>query len=269
MPKFLSAGVKKCRSILPSKALVILLLAASTLFAQNDYTLRQFKNESVDFINQPGKWEGSDWLKIGLAGAATFLVMQADQTVRDDFMKDRGFVQSFPIEVGRLYGELYTPFVIAGAFGLNGILGNDKSSKKIGYEIIQTTIYAGAITTALKLAFGRARPFTEKGTNSFGGWSLFDDSFHSLPSGHATIAFSISTVLAKNASSDLVKVICYIPAVLTAISRVYQDKHWASDVFLGGLIGYSVGSWVTSKHDENSIFQATSPQQFSIVIPLN
>lgn len=264
MHKFLSADLIKCRSIL-----VFLLLSTSTLFAQNDYTLRQFKNESVDFINQPGKWDGNDWLKIGLAGAATFLVMQADQTVRDDFMKDRGFVNSFPIEVGRMYGELYSPLIFAGAFGLNGILGNDKSSKKIGYEIIQTTIYAGAITTALKLAFGRARPFTEKGSKSFGGWSLFDDSFHSLPSGHATIAFSISTVLAKNAKSDLVKVICYIPALLTAISRVYQDKHWASDVFLGGLIGYSVGSWVSSKHDGNDIFQATSPQQFSIVIPLN
>ena len=64
-------------------------------------------------------------------------------------------------------------------------------------------------------------------------------------------------------------VLCYIPAVLTALSRVYHDKHWTSDVFLGGLIGFTVGSWVTSIHDEKEMLQIASPQQLSIVIPLN
>jgi len=256
VPKFLST-------------IVILIVLAGNSFAQNNYNLQQFKNESLDFIKQPTKWESNDWLKLGLVGAATFLAMQADQPVRDEFMKDRSFNKSVPIEFGRMWGEAYTPIAIAGAFGLHGLLAKDNSTKKIGYEIIQTTIYAGAITTALKLAFGRARPFTNEGSKSFGKISLFDDSFHSLPSGHATIAFSVSTVLAKNAKSDLVKILCYVPAVLTAVSRVYQDKHWVSDVFLGGVIGYAVGDWITSKHKENEMIQISSPQQISIVIPLN
>lgn len=247
----------------------LVLLLFNSLSAQNQYNLTQFKDESIEFLKQPTKWESSDWLKIGIAGAAAFALMQADQSVRTEFMKDRSFYKSFPIEAGRMYGELYSPLLFAGAFGLNGLLSHDKTSKKIGYEIIQTTIYAGAITTALKLAFGRARPFTEKGAASFGTWSMFDDTFHSFPSGHTTIAFSISTVLAKNSKSDIVKVLCYVPAVLTALSRVYQDKHWTSDVFLGGLIGYTVGTWVNSTHNEKELLQVSSPQQLTIVIPLN
>lgn len=249
--------------------IILYLFLQNQIEAQNKYDLKQFKNESIEFVKQPLKWESSDWLKLGLSGAAAFALMQIDQPVRTEFMKDRSFVKSFPIEIGRMYGEIYTPLVFAGAFGLNGILNNDKTSKKIGYEIIQTTIYAGAVTTALKLAFGRARPFTENGSNSFGSWSMFDDSFHSFPSGHTTIAFSISTVLASNTKSDVLKVLCYIPAVLTALSRVYHDKHWTSDVFFGGLIGYTVGSWVTKKHSENEILHLSSLQHFSIVIPLN
>lgn len=256
MPKFLST-------------LVIIITLASNSFAQNSYNLLQFQNETLDFIKLPTKWESNDWLKLGLVGAATFLAIQADQPVRDELMKDRSFNKSFPIEFGKMWGEAYTPIAIAGAFGLHGLLAKDNSTKKIGFEIIQTTIYAGAITTALKLVLGRARPFTNEGSKTFGKISLFDDSFHSLPSGHTTIAFSVSTVLAKNAKSDWIKILCYVPAVLTAVSRVYQDKHWASDVFLAGVIGYSVGSWVTSKHEENEMIQISSPQQISIVIPLN
>lgn len=249
--------------------IVFSLLLSINVLAQSQYNLNQFKDESIKFFKQPANWQNNDWLKLGIAGAAAFAIMQTDQTIRAEILKDRSFTKSIPIEAGRLYGELYSPLIFAGVFGLNGLLNNDKTSKKIGYEIIQTTLYAGVITTALKLSFGRSRPFTENGSKSFGTWSIFDDSFHSFPSGHATIAFSISTVLAKNTESDLVKVLCYIPAVFTAFSRVYHDKHWTSDVFFGSLIGYAVGSWVTSLHENNDLFQVTSPQQISIVIPLN
>ena len=47
------------------------------------------------------------------------------------------------------------------------------------------------------------------------------------------------------------KWLAYLPAVLTAFSRVYQDDHWTSDVFLGAAIGYFVGTWVHNQHDEN------------------
>ncbi|KAF0211489.1 MAG: hypothetical protein FD178_3390, partial [Ignavibacteria bacterium] len=44
--------------------LVIIIVLAGNSFAQNNYNLEQFKNESLDFIKQPTKWESNDWLKL-------------------------------------------------------------------------------------------------------------------------------------------------------------------------------------------------------------
>jgi len=190
--------------------------------------------------------------------------MQADQPIRENVLKDQSYYKSFPIEAGRIWGETYPTALIAGAFGLHGLITDDPSTKKIGFEIVQSAIYAGAITTFLKIAIGRSRPFTNNGSETYHPLTFFDDDYHSLPSGHVTLAFSLSTVLSKNAKSDLLKIIAYLPAVLTAISRVYQDNHWSSDVFLGAAIGYFVGDWVVNLHEEKE-----SPMQISSIFPFS
>lgn len=245
---------------------MILFFFSISTFSQISYNLKQFHNDTYDLFKQPSKWDNNDLIKISLVGVSTFLLIQADQSIRDEIMKDRSYFNSFPIELGRRYGELYSPLIISGLFGLNGFINNNNKSKKIGYEILQTTLYAGIITTGLKIAFGRARPFTEKGSKSFGNLFLFEDEYHSLPSGHTTVAFSISSVLANNTKSTWLKILCYIPAFLTATSRVYQDKHWLSDVFLGGIIGYTIGNWVTSKHEQIQIagYSANNKIYFSL-----
>jgi membrane-associated phospholipid phosphatase len=249
---------------------LLVFIIQSNIYSQSEYDIFQLENETIDFIKQPVNWDGDDWLKLGLISAGTFLVIQEDQSIRDLFQRNLNYKNSAPNEFGRIYGELYSPVIVAGAFGLHHLLSQDESSKKIAFEILQTTFYAGAITTALKLAFGRTRPGTADGSKSFGNWSLLDDSFHSFPSGHTTVAFSISTVLSKNAKTDFLKAIAYVPALLTAVSRVYQDDHWASDVIIGGIVGYTVGDWVTSKHNNIQLsFQAFSPRQFSLLIPLD
>ncbi len=229
---------------------LLFLMVQPSLFSQNVYNLSQFSDESFRFIQQPTKWESNDWLKFGLISAGTILLMQADQPIRENVLKDRSYYKSFPIEAGRIWGEGYPTAILAGAFGLHGIIANDASTKKIGFEIVQSAIYAGAITTLLKVVVGKARPFTNKGDATYKPFSILDDDFHSLPSGHVTLAFSLSTVLARNTKSDLLKIIAYIPAVLTAVSRVYQDNHWSSDVFLSAAIGYFVGDWVVNLHEE-------------------
>jgi hypothetical protein len=248
---------------------ILFLSVSGSTFCQYNYDATQFKNESIEFVKQPLNWDENDWLKLGATGASVFLVIQADQTVREMFQRNAGYKKSIPMELGRMYGELYSPVLIAGAFGLHNLITQDLYTRKIAFEILQTTLYAGAITTALKFAFGRIRPTDENESKSFGHWTIYDDSFHSFPSGHTTVAFSISTVLSKNAKSDFLKVVAYLPAVLTAVSRVYQDNHWTSDVLLGGLIGYALGDWVTSNHKTKISFQAFSPRQLSLLVPLD
>jgi membrane-associated phospholipid phosphatase len=242
---------------------LLLTVCENPLISQNRYNFAQFRDETVDFVKQPAKWEGNDWLKLGLVGAGTFWVMQADQPIRDALMKDQSYYRSFPVEFGRLWGETYTTAIVAGAFGLHGLLADDKSTKKVGFEIIQAALYSGGVTSVLKFAFGRARPFMNKGSADYQPFTLLDDGFHSLPSGHTTLAFALSTVLSRNAQSNTLKVLAYVPAVLTVFSRVYQDYHWTSDCILSAVIGYVVATWVVDLHD-----QKEAPIQVSSVYPL-
>jgi membrane-associated phospholipid phosphatase len=229
----------------------LILICESLLLAQNQYNISQFTHETLDFVKQPGNWRGNDWLKLGAIVAGTALVMQVDQPIRDAVLRGKErYYRSVPIEAGRIWGEWYTPPVIAGAFGLHGWLAHNTSSKKIGFELVQASVYSEAITQGLKIVFGRARPYENKGAFYFHPLNISDFGFHSLPGGHNTNGWAMSTVLSRNAHSDALKILAYVPAVLTFVSRVYQDQHWTSDDFLGATIGYLVGSWVVNLHEK-------------------
>jgi membrane-associated phospholipid phosphatase len=243
--------------------LLMILACENPLFSQNRYNFAQFRDETVDFIKQPVKWEGNDWLKLGLVGVGTFLIMQADQPIRDAVMRDQSYYNSFPVTFGKFWGGPYPTTILAGAFGLHGLLTDDRSSKKIGFEIVQAALYSGGITTALKVAFGRARPFMNKGSADYQPFTLLDDGFHSFPSGHTTVAFALSTVLSRNAQSSALKVLAFVPAALTMFSRVYQDYHWTSDCLLSAAIGFVVAAWVVDLHE-----QEESPVRVSSIYPL-
>jgi len=258
-------------------SLILSILCGYSLFAQSPvlqdstpglkYNFSQFGNETWSFIKSPGKWNGSDWLNIGLVGASTFIIMEtADKPIRNVVLKNnQNYYYSAPIVFGRMYGELYSPVVFFGGFALHSLITNDIQTRKIAYEIGQASIYAGVINYILKFAIGRARPYVNEDQFSFHPFkSLFIQDDHSMPGGHTTAAFVISTVLSRNVKPTWLKVAVYVPALLTFVSRIYQDQHWTSDDFLGAAFGYFIATWVVNQHES-----ANSPVEMSSLYPLS
>jgi membrane-associated phospholipid phosphatase len=240
-------------------SLLVLIICESSILAQNKYDLSQFGHETGDFIKQPSKWDGNDWLKFGVMGAGSYLLIEtADQPARDLILKDRSYLYSVPIEAGRMWGELYSPIVLFAGFAAHSLITNDMSTRKVAYEIGQASLYTGAITLILKTAFGRARPYMNEGISSYHPFSFSDDN-HSFPGGHTATAFVLSTVLSRNAGPTWLKILAYLPAAITPFSRVYEDKHWVSSCFFGGALGYFVAKWVVDLHEKNDKqFQSNS-----------
>lgn len=238
---------------------MFIFIFSSRSVAQNKYNFPQFLTETGDLAMQPGKWKERDWLRIGVLGAGTFLVMQADQSIRRAVLNDQRYYHSVPIEGGRIWGEWYTTFALGTGFGSYGLLANNRSMLKIGYELVQADLYSQAVIALLKVPFGRARPYLNKGASLFRPFNFQWTKYGSFPGGHASSAFAISTILSRNARSVPLKIGLYVPAVLSAISRVYQDKHWTSDCFLGAIIGYSVGTWVANHHEGKESQSAAAP----------
>ncbi|MFC1769993.1 phosphatase PAP2 family protein, partial [Nitrospirota bacterium] len=72
-------------------------------------------------------------------------------------------------------------------------------------------------------------------------------------SGHSSAAFSVMTVFAHQyRDTKWVPYAAYGTAALTALSRVHDDKHWASDVLFGGAVGIFSARSVLDVHGEGS-----------------
>lgn len=230
----------------------ILVIFSINSNAQNRYNFNQYFEETGDLLCKPSHWGKDDFIRLGSVLGTAFLIMQFDETIRDQMLKDRSFYYSLPVEFARYWGEPLTTLAIAGSLSLQGLVTDNKPNQHLAYEIMQSFSYTVALTGALKLSLGRARPFTGKSAFKFEPFQHVQNAFRSFPSGHTSIAFSLSTVLAERAESDLMKIIFYIPAVATAFSRVYQNHHWTSDVFIGACIGYFMGKFVTDMHNKTS-----------------
>ena len=111
--------------------------------------------------------------------------------------------------------------------------------------VLESVVYAGMITTILKSLIGRSRPYTNEGANFYQPIQ-FNTAHTSLPSGHSTVAFAISSVLSNRIHNTYASIGLYSLAALTSVSRVYHDDHWASDVILGSAIGYFVGTFISN-----------------------
>ncbi|MCH5720473.1 phosphatase PAP2 family protein [Niabella hibiscisoli] len=65
--------------------------------------------------------------------------------------------------------------------------------------------------------------------------------YTSFPSAHSTIAFTLATALAMEfPDQKWVAPVAYSIASLTALSRVYNNRHWASDILVGAALGHFV-----------------------------
>jgi membrane-associated phospholipid phosphatase len=197
--------------------------------------------------------------------------MQVDQPIRDAVIRDnRRYFYSVPIEGARMYGELYSPFVFFIGFAAHSLIANDMSTRKIAYEIGQASLYTGAVVLTMKSIIGRARPHDDEGRATYHPFTFIGDDYHSLPGGHTATVFVISTVISRNVHPTWLKVLVYLPAIITPISRIYQDMHWASDNILGGAIGFFIATWVVDIHERNeSRVQVSSIFPLTISITLN
>jgi len=87
-------------------------------------------------------------------------------------------------------------------------------------------------------------PFT--GTFFNGGKSPLKGS--SFPSGHATAVWSVATIVAeryRHRGKPWIPVLSYTLATAISFSRITEQAHFPSDVWLGAALGYSIAKYQT------------------------
>ena len=155
----------------------------------------------------------------------------------------------------RLIGDPGTIVIGAAMYGIGRVARNERMAD-LGLHGTEA-LFAGMLATGvLKSAVGRARPY--KGIDrprdfGFGrGWS--DDGYRSFPSGHSTMGFAAAAAVTAETNrwwpnaTWVIGPAMYGGAALIGASRMYNNKHWASDVVMGAAIGTFAGLKVTRYH---------------------
>ena len=151
--------------------------------------------------------------------------------------------------------------VLAGsvaALAIGRLTGNDRLSE-IGLHTTEAIVASGAIVGATKGIMGRQRPFLEKGDpgDFFVGRGFGNGGLTSFPSGHAAAAFSAATVLSIEArrswpkAAPVLTPLLYGGATAVGLARMYDSRHWASDVALGATVGTLTGIQVMRYNDRH------------------
>lgn len=196
---------------------------------------------------QPG--EGDDWARWGerLAGLAKLLA--ADVPVRSsvqDLRAENGW-ESVPGElstVGNRMGDWQhsLPYVAGGALAGGAALGGLEGAGR-GASLLAGVLAGSMASEALNRLVGRGRPIWGNGP-----WSFRPFSGHaSFPSGHTAYAFSIAAGLDAITDSWVPAAAGYGLAGVTAYSRLYDDKHWVSDVVVGAVLSSAVSGAATRR----------------------
>jgi hypothetical protein len=185
----------------------------------------------------PARWKGPDFLKLSAVIGAGLVLGLADEDIRDSVLERRTHGSKDFFRVVTRFGDgAYLGGFLAGLFAVGQFSGND-GLRKTAWLGVESYLASSVFSTVLKYAVGRARPGAEEGSSSFHPFNK-RSSWTALPSGHSTSIWSVATVIADRTDNGFVDAACYGIAVVTSLSRIHEDKHWASDVLIGSAIGY-------------------------------
>ncbi len=207
-------------------------------------------NNFLSFYSEPFNFSSTEWLYTAGILGGTFLLFSVDQEITDGVSRETiNTLNNDFWDIPTRYG--ITPY--ATVFSLNtcaaGLLIKNDDIRITGRLLFESRTISGVGIIVIRYLAGRQRPYYEKGEWAFEGFEISNE-FQSFPSGHVSVAFALSTVLAERIDNFWARLGFYGMATLTATARVINNQHFLSDVVWGALLGFGAGMYVINKEEE-------------------
>lgn len=227
---------------------------------------RIFLYDGASYFTSPLRFSVDDWAHTGLTATSTFLFFHLDESITNSVAGEstQSLNDNF-WDIPTNYGVVAYANIMSLTTYSVGLFAGEDEVRKVGRMMFQSISYSGITVMALRILFGRERPYSGKGAWEFTGIS-FDNEVQSFPSGHTTVAFAFSTILAEYFDSIFSRIFFYGMASLTGFSRIYNNQHWFSDVFVGAILGISSGFFVLNEEKKR---MNNTESKFSFVINQN
>lgn len=232
-------------------------------------------------FTKPFHMTGKDWITTGKFALVFGGLVFADESIQKSALNLRNKNPGLQ-NVSRYvtnFGGTYEAYLLGG-LGAYGFVFKNEKMQTTTLLATQAYITGGAIESVLKFLSGRQRPFIYDSAK-VEVEPIFYGPFYksprdvngkktnsSFPSGHTTVAFAAATVFAMEyKNKPMVPILAYSAASLIGISRITENKHWATDVLTGAAIGYLTGRLVVNNYHRYAKLKA--PQQKKNIVTFN
>lgn len=195
----------------------------------------------------------SDALVAGGLAIGTVAMFPLDRNIARYVRGDRLQRNAFLVTGASIFRVAGVPgsLIIGPSLYVVGRLGRQRRMADLGLHGTEAVVLGGGSTFMIKGLVGRSRPFVTRDQQAhdfrFGRGFAKGDAYSSFPSGHAAAAFAAAAAVTAETrrwspgSIVYVAPVMYGGATLVGLSRLYNDKHWASDVVMGAAVGIFSG----------------------------
>ncbi len=237
---------------------LLLIVISNGVFAQidtvrlNKYYFKKYWTDTKGIVTSPARWQQRDWVKLGIFVTGTASLTLADQSVKDYFQSHRNKTEDYiSSNILEHFGAEHSILLISGIFTY-GMLANNKRSVSTALLALESFALSGLLVRVPKNLIGRRRPDAWPPSTP----SDWDGPFQgtSFPSGHTTASFAVASVIATQYRDiKWIPIAAYSVASLAGISRIYDNKHWLSDVVAGAAVGTLIGNLVSQRTTNSKI----------------
>jgi len=257
--------------------------------AYTENTSLNFKNYFVllgsslkQEFTKPFHMTKKDWGNFGKFAAVTVALSFADKPIQKEALnlRNRNTAINNVSKYVTNFGGVYEGYTLA-ALGTYGFVFKNEKMKTTTLLATQAYVTAAALESVLKFLSGRTRPSyyppgVEAKPRFLGPFSKTSKDasgkkvYSSFPSGHTTVAFAAATVFASEyKNKPIVPIIAYTAASLIGASRITENKHWTTDVFVGAAVGFLAGKNVVNNYHRFSKIKSSEPKKNTISFNLN
>ena len=222
----------------------------------NKEYLFSYLTDARDVAIAPLRWNKNQWIGFaGLAGA-TALVYTQDEVINEYFSRQQTETKdNLTKYVFDPLGNWYL-IPIFGSLYIYGLAAKNPEAETAALLTGKAIIVSGAYTFVFKNVFQRMSPYeSDPPDPAYWGGPFDGIQPNSFPSGHTAVTFAAAAAISSYYNDKIwVALTSYSLASLVGISRLYDGKHWASDVVAGAALGYAIGKLVANKQKKNSPF---------------
>ena len=213
---------------------------------------RRYACDGAALVTNPLHWKAADFERFAAFAASLGILIATDE---DTYRAIQERKSSVTDDISKATTDFGGPYAwgISGAMIAGGLLTKNPDLRDTGRDALEAAAFASLFTNILKPVFGRERPEQSGGETIFHG---FDNRYKSMPSGHATTAWAVASVIAMRTDGWIVPTVAYTLATIVSFDRVNDRAHFVGDVFAGAAIGVSVGRFIVGRHEPEEAAKA-------------